>query len=57
MDEYIRSDEEASGQLLADRHGLEDLMKLAQQKPRPFDGIVFDETSLDSGVGFLMRCV
>jgi DNA invertase Pin-like site-specific DNA recombinase len=45
MDEYVRSDEEASGQLLADRHGLEDLMKLAQQKPRPFDGIIFDDTS------------
>src|ERR1700732_165252 len=45
MDQYVRSDEEVSGQLLADRHGLEDLMKLAQQKPRPFDGIVFDDTS------------
>jgi site-specific DNA recombinase len=45
MDEYVRSDEETSGQLLADRHGLEELMKLAQQKPRPFDGIIVEETS------------
>jgi DNA invertase Pin-like site-specific DNA recombinase len=45
QDKYIRSDEAKTGQLLLGRHGLDDLMKLAQRSPRLFDGIVMDDTS------------
>ena len=45
LDEFIRSDEAKSGQSLFGRDGLDDLMKLAQQKDCPFDGIAFYDTS------------
>jgi DNA invertase Pin-like site-specific DNA recombinase len=44
-DDYIRSDEAVSGQSRVGRHGLDDLVRLAEQKPRPFDGIIVDDTS------------
>jgi DNA invertase Pin-like site-specific DNA recombinase len=45
LDEYIRSDRAKTGQLLSEREGLDDLMKLAGQTPRPFDCILIDDTS------------
>lgn len=44
-EKYIRSDEAKSGRTLVGRHGLEELVRLAEQKPRPFDGIIIDDTS------------
>lgn len=45
LDEYIRSDEELSGRTIVGRNGLADLIRLAQQRPRPFDCILIDDTS------------
>ena len=45
LDEYIRSDEELTGRTLFGREGLADLLRLAQQRPRPFDCILIDDTS------------
>ncbi len=45
LDEYIRSDEELTGRTMVGREGLADLMRLAQQRPRPFDCILIDDTS------------
>jgi site-specific DNA recombinase len=45
LDDYIRSDQAASGQLLSDRQGLDELIKLAKQPSPPFDGIIIDDTS------------
>jgi len=45
LDEFTRSDERKSGQMLKGRAGLDELMKLAQQKDCPFDGIVIYDTS------------
>jgi site-specific DNA recombinase len=45
LDEYIRSDEEVSGRTLVGRDGLADLMRRAEQKPKPFDYILIDDTS------------
>ncbi len=45
LDEYIRSDEELTGRTLVGRDGLADLLRLAQQRPRPFDCILIDDTS------------
>jgi site-specific DNA recombinase len=45
LDEYIRSDEELTGRTLVGREGLADLLRLAQQRPRPFDCILIDDTS------------
>lgn len=44
LDQFVRFDEAATGQL-AGREGLDELIKLAQQLPHPFDGIVIDDTS------------
>jgi DNA invertase Pin-like site-specific DNA recombinase len=43
--EYIRCDEAKSGQSLVGRHGLDELVRLAEQRPSPFDGIMIDDTS------------
>jgi DNA invertase Pin-like site-specific DNA recombinase len=45
VDEYIRSDAAVSGRSLVGRGGLEDLVSLAETSPRPFDGILIDDTS------------
>jgi site-specific DNA recombinase len=45
LDEYIRFDKAKSGRTLAGREGLKELVKLAGQKPRPFDVLLFHSTS------------
>ena len=45
LEEYVRSDEARPGKTIVGRGGLEDLVKLAGQNPRPFDRILFDDTS------------
>jgi len=45
LDDYIRSDEELTGRTVVGREGLADLMRLAEQKPKPFDCILIDDTS------------
>src|SRR5689334_5956881 len=45
LDEYVRSDEELTGRTLVGREGIADLLRLAQQRPRPFDCILIDDTS------------
>jgi site-specific DNA recombinase len=45
LDEYIRADQAVTGQLLTRREGLQELMKLAEETPRPFDCILIDDTS------------
>jgi DNA invertase Pin-like site-specific DNA recombinase len=45
LDEFIRSDSELTGRTLVGREGLADLMRLAQQRSRPFDCILIDDTS------------
>jgi site-specific DNA recombinase len=45
IDEFILSDKAVSGQQLAGRQGLDDLIKLAKQLPHRFDGIIIDDTS------------
>ena len=45
LEEYIRSDEELTGRTLVGREGIADLLRLAQQRPRPFDCILIDDTS------------
>lgn len=45
VEEYIRSDSEITGQSLAGRDGLMELVKLARTSPKPFDGILIDDTS------------
>jgi DNA invertase Pin-like site-specific DNA recombinase len=45
LDDFIRSDEEQTGRTMVGREGLADLMRLAKQRPRPFDCIMIDDTS------------
>jgi site-specific DNA recombinase len=45
LDRFIRSDAELSGQSLVGRTGLDELIRLAKSSPRPFDGIIIDDTS------------
>jgi DNA invertase Pin-like site-specific DNA recombinase len=45
LDEYVRPDEELTGRTLVGREGLADLLRLAQQRPKPFDCILIDDTS------------
>lgn len=45
LDEYIRSDEELTGRTVIGREGLADLMRRAEQNPKPFDAILIDDTS------------
>jgi site-specific DNA recombinase len=45
LDQYIKSDEAKTGQVLLGRPGLEELVRLASVKPRPFDCILIDDTS------------
>lgn len=45
LEEYIRSDKAKTGRTIVGRGGLDDLLKLAAQSPRPFDRILFDDSS------------
>jgi DNA invertase Pin-like site-specific DNA recombinase len=45
LDKYIRSDEELTGRTLVGREGIADLLRLAEQRPKPFDCILIDDTS------------
>ncbi|HWR16056.1 MAG TPA: recombinase family protein [Terriglobales bacterium] len=45
VEEYIRSDAEITGQSLDGRDGLNELIELAKTTPKPFDGILIDDTS------------
>ena len=45
LDEFIVSDEEQTGRTMVGREGLAKLLRLAQQRPRPFDCILIDDTS------------
>ena len=45
LDEYIRSDEELTGRTVVGREGSADLMRRAEQNPKPFDCILIDDTS------------
>jgi site-specific DNA recombinase len=45
LDEFIRHDEELSGRTLVGREGIAGLIGLAQQRPKPFDCILIDDTS------------
>jgi site-specific DNA recombinase len=45
LDQYIRSDKALTGRTLAGRDGLTDLLRLAKQRPRPFDCVLIDDTS------------
>jgi site-specific DNA recombinase len=45
LDEFIRSDEELTGRTIVGREGLADLIRLAMQRPKPFDCILIDDTS------------
>ena len=45
LDEYIRSDEELTGRTLVGREGIADLLRLAEQRPKPFNCILIDDTS------------
>ena len=44
-EEFIRSDESSSGQVLVGRDGLDELMTLAQDPSKPYDGVLIDDTS------------
>lgn len=45
LEEFVRFDEAKTGKTIVGRGGLEDLVRLAGQNPRPFDRILFDDTS------------
>jgi site-specific DNA recombinase len=45
IDEYVVADRDKTGVVLLGRDELERLLEVAQQKPRPFDGIIMDDTS------------
>ena len=45
VDEYIFADEAKTGQTVVGRGSLDNLLRLAQQKPRPFDFLLFYHTS------------
>jgi DNA invertase Pin-like site-specific DNA recombinase len=45
VDEFIRSDSEMTGRTLVGREGFADLVRLAKQRPLPFDCILIDDTS------------
>jgi len=45
IDEYVVIDQAKTGQVLLGRDGLERLVELSEQNPRPFDGILMDDTS------------
>ena len=45
LDEFIRFDEELTGRTLVGRKGIADLIRLAEQRPKPFDCILIDDTS------------
>ena len=45
LDEYVLSDEEVTGRTVVGREALADLMRRAEQNPKPFDCILIDDTS------------
>src|SRR5271170_6551944 len=45
LPDYDRADEAKTGVTLLDRRGIQELVVLANQKPRPFDILVIDDTS------------
>lgn len=45
LPEYHRADEAKTGVTLLDRKGIQELVSLANQKPRPFDILAIDDTS------------
>jgi DNA invertase Pin-like site-specific DNA recombinase len=45
LKEFIRSDEGKKGWTLAKRKGLQELVELAAQKPRPYDVLIFHSSS------------
>ena len=58
LQEYDRADEAKTGVTLLNRRGIQELVALANQKPRPFDIILFDDTSrLGRNVGDVCKLV
>ena len=58
LPEYHRADEAKSGVTLLGRKGIQELLSLANQKPRPFDIIEIDDTSrLGRNVGDVCKLV
>lgn len=45
VDGCIQSDPEMTGRTLVGREGLAELIRLAKQRPRPFDAVLIDDTS------------
>lgn len=45
LDDFIRSDSELTGRTLVGREGIAELIRLAKSTPRPFDGILIDDSS------------
>jgi site-specific DNA recombinase len=45
LEEFIRSDSAVTGRSMEGRDGLKDLIRLAKTTPKPFDGILIDDTS------------
>lgn len=45
LDEYVRTDEGKTGQTVVGRDGLADLLRFAEQKPKPFDYLLMYHTS------------
>jgi site-specific DNA recombinase len=58
LPEYDRADEAKSGVTLLNRNGIQELVGLAKQEPRPFDILVIDDTSrLGRNVGDVCKLV
>jgi len=58
LPEYHRADEAKTGVTLEGRKGIQELLALANQKPRPFDIILIDDTSrLGRNVGDVCKLV
>jgi DNA invertase Pin-like site-specific DNA recombinase len=45
LDEYVRRDDGKTGQVVVGRDGLNDLLCLAEQRPRPYDFLLIYHTS------------
>jgi site-specific DNA recombinase len=46
VDEYVREDEALSGRALFHREGLQSLLREAERRPRPFDALLVEDTSV-----------
>lgn len=58
LPEYHRADEAKTGVTLLDRTGIQELVAFANQKPRPFDILLIDDTSrLGRNVGDVCKLV